>query len=188
MIWLLLGLALWWGAHLVKPLAPALRARAVARIGEGPWRGCALVALIVSIWLMSVGYGAAAAPPWWVLPNWGKHLIAALMLPALMLVVGSYPGSLARSVVRHPQLTGFKLWAALHLIANGDLRSTVLFGGLLAWAVVTVVALNRRDGRPPLPEPSPSPVRRWGFAVVGMVAWAALIALHPWLFGVSPIR
>ena len=44
--------------------------------------------------------------------------------------------------IRHPQLTGFKTWAVAHLLVNGDVASFVLFGGLLAWAVVAVILIN----------------------------------------------
>ena len=42
-----------------------------------------------------------------------------------------------------------------HLLANGDGRSIVLFGGLGLWAVVAIVAINRRDGAWQKPEPQP---------------------------------
>jgi len=53
------------------------------------------------------------------------------------------PGKLSAKV-RHKQLTGVKLWATGHLLANGDLAAMLLFGGLLAWAVVTVIVIKRQ--------------------------------------------
>jgi uncharacterized membrane protein len=47
--------------------------------------------------------------------------------------------------MRHPQLTGVKTWALAHLLVNGDLPSFILFGGLLAWAVVEVILINRQN-------------------------------------------
>ena len=44
--------------------------------------------------------------------------------------------------VRREQLK--KLWAFAHLLANGDLGSIVLFGSILAWAVVDRISLKRR--------------------------------------------
>jgi hypothetical protein len=51
------------------------------------------------------------------------------------------------SMVRHPQLTAIKAWSVSHLLVNGDLPSLVLFGGLLVWAVVSVILINRQDGK-----------------------------------------
>ena len=47
--------------------------------------------------------------------------------------------------LRHPMLTGFKIWAAAHLLVNGDLASLILFGGLLAWAVIEVITINKSE-------------------------------------------
>jgi hypothetical protein len=51
---LILGVALWWAAHLLKRMAPGLR----ARIGRGGVAG----AVAVSVVLMIVGYRMAMAP------------------------------------------------------------------------------------------------------------------------------
>ena len=50
-------------------------------------------------------------------------------------------------------LTAVKLWAAAHLLANGDLGSIILFGSFLAWAVYDRISLKHRSdpGAPPIP-------------------------------------
>ena len=40
-----------------------------------------------------------------------------------------------KRLLRHPQLTGVALWGIGHLLANGESRSIILFGGLGAWAI-----------------------------------------------------
>ena len=54
----------------------------------------------------------------------------------------SAPGILA--VTRHPLLWGFFLWAASHLVANGDLVSLILFGAL---AVFSLSGMPRLESR-----------------------------------------
>ena len=51
---LILGVALWWAAHLLKRMAPGLR----ARIGRGGVAG----AVAVSVVLMIVGYRISDGP------------------------------------------------------------------------------------------------------------------------------
>lgn len=186
MIVLVVGLALFICVHLVKPTAPGLRVRIVAALGETAWRLVVAVLLVLSIWLMAKGYGAADPVILWTSPTWVRHLTVAGMLPALMMFFSTYPGSWLRAKIRHPQLTGFKLWAMLHLFANGDLPSLILFGGLLAWAVVAVIFINRR-GKPPLPEPSPNPVVAFAFLGIGLVAWVLIFWAHGAVFGVPPL-
>jgi NnrU protein len=71
-----------------------------------------------------------------------------------------------------------------HLLVNGDLASVVLFGGILAWAVVEVILINRATERGPLPEPAP--LGKEIGAVVGAVLVTGAIGwVHNWL-GVWP--
>ena len=66
------------------------------------------------------------------------------MLPAVILVVASYIRGGIYTALKHPMLAGIKLWAAAHLIANGDLGSIILFGSFLAWAVFDRISLKHR--------------------------------------------
>jgi len=187
MILLVLGLALFAGLHMVTTIWRPVRERAIARIGAVPWKILIAVGLIVSVWLMVRGFGRTSAEVLWIAPDWARGVVVLGMLPVLILYMGSFPGSALRARVRHPQLLGFKLWAVLHLIANGEFRTVVLFGGLLAWAVVQLILLNRRDGTPPLPRQDASALKAWAAMPIGIVVWIVLLLSHEWLFGVSPL-
>ena len=97
-----------------------------------------------------------------------------------------YPPNNIKRLLRHPQLTGVKLWGVGHLLANGETRSLVLFGGLTAWAVLEVVLINRREGARTVPPVAPAKYDI--LLVVVAIAVYAVFAFfaHPWLFGVSP--
>ncbi|MCU0909229.1 MAG: NnrU family protein [Rhodobacteraceae bacterium] len=175
MIWLILGIALWWGAHLFKRLAPARRA-AMGDRGRGLVTGL----LLASIVLMVLGYRAADPVQVWNPPGFLWHLNNLLMVLAVYLFAASGMKTRITRVIRHPQLTGFKTWAVAHLLVNGDLASIILFGGLLAWAVVSVIVINRAS-RAWTPPP-PAPIGKEIGAVVGAVVVTLLIGLvHGWL-------
>ena len=77
------------------------------------------------------------------------------------------------------------VWGIAHLLANGESRSIILFGGLTLWAVAEIVLLNRRDGA--WEKPAPAPRKKDVIAVVaGVVVYFVFAHLHGWLFGVSP--
>jgi len=187
MIWIVAGLALWWGAHLFKRLAPGLR----AGMGEGG-KGLVALALVASVVLMVWGYrgsdwlGIAGADhiDLWYPPAFLTHVNNLLMLLALYLYAASGMKTRITRMIRHPQLTGFKTWAIAHLLVNGDLASVVMFGGLLAWAVVTVIVLNRTTARPALNPPAPLG-KEIGAAVGAVVVMGAIGWVHNWL-GVWP--
>ncbi|MCB6178516.1 NnrU family protein [Rhodobacter sp. Har01] len=173
MIVLILGVALWWGAHLFKRLAPDLR----ASLGN-PGKALVAVALLASIWLMYKGYDPVQGQ-WW---SRGAALVGInnlLMIGAVFLYAADGMRAPIIGKLRHPQLTGFALWALAHLLVNGDLASLILFGGLLAWAVTTIVVINRAQ-----PEWEPKPVKEGRnrpamFATAGAVV--AIMLIHYWM-------
>lgn len=178
---LILGVALWWAAHLFKRIMPEKRA-AMGDTG----RLAATGAIIASVMLMVIGY-KWADPVWlWARPNWMIHLNNLLVFIGFyMFAVSGMKTNLARKI-RHPQLTGFKAWATAHLLVVGSLQGLILFGGLLAWAVVSVIVINRanRDWTRP-PE---APMWREGVALVSAVFLMLVVGIihgyiGPWPFG-----
>jgi uncharacterized membrane protein len=183
---LAIGLALFAGLHLVKSLAPSTRARLQKRFGENGYKGVFSLLLLGSFALIIFGWrGATAQYVYTPSPALQLPALGLMLLAFLLLVVSSRP-SRVRSFVRHPQLTGVALWGIAHLLLNGDSRALLLFGGMAAWAVVEILAINRRDGvwlkTPPPPVAAD---------LVNLVITAAVVALvvylHPWLAGVPVI-
>jgi len=172
---LILGVALWWGAHLFKRLAPERRA-AMGEAGRGP----VSLALLGAIVLMVVGYKLADHALLWQPPSFLRHLNNLLVFVAFYLFAASGMKTAITRKVRHPQLTGFKTWAVAHLLVVPTLAGLILFGGLLAWAVVSVIILNRATPRP-APNPPASTGKEIGALVGAAVATAAVGWIHGWL-------
>ena len=178
---LILGVALWWAAHLFKRVAPERRA-AMGEAGRLPLT----LALVGSIVLMTVGY-RMADPVWlWATPFWMVHLNNLLVFLGFYLFAVSGLKTALHRRIRHPQLSGFKAWAVAHLLVVGTVQGVILFGGLLAWAVVSVIMINRAD-RAWTPPPEAA-MWKEGVALVGAL-FAMLVVgqihgwLGPWPFG-----
>ena len=175
MVWLIFGLGLWSFSHLMKRLTPGLR----ARLGEGPGKGVVSLLALVALGAMIHGYRQAEVTVLWDPPAFLRHVNNALMLLAVVLVNLGLSRGVLRTKMRHPMLISVKVWALAHLLVNGDLASLVLFGGLLAWAVVTVIVINRTQGW------TPPPAGPWRNDViylgVSLVLFAAIVWLHGWL-------
>tara|TARA_R110002094_G_scaffold129163_1_gene123107 strand:- start:2159 stop:2716 length:558 start_codon:yes stop_codon:yes gene_type:complete len=175
---LILGLLVWSFAHWFKRLAPDAR----ALMGE---RGQAIVALLLvtSIVLMVLGYRSAAPIDVWYPPSFMIHINNLLMLVAFW-VFGSSAAKGAKAwpayKTRHPQLLSVKIWALAHLLVNGDLASVVLFGGLLGWAAISVILINRAepDWAPPAPAGRATYIR---LIVISLVIFALVALVHNWL-------
>lgn len=179
MLILIVGLLVFLGMHTV-PMRPGLRGRLVDRLGEGGYKGLFALTAAVGLALIVVGKASAAFVPLYPPMPGARHLALTLMPVALILVLaGSLPGNIKR-FVPNPMLTGVKLWAVLHLLANGDLASVILFGSILAWAVLDVISLKRRGVAKPTVRVSPA----WdAMAVVGgAVLYGLLVHYHAVLF------
>ncbi len=178
---LILGVALWSVPHLFKRLIPERR----AAMGDAG-KGAVALGIVAGIVLMVVGY-RMADPVWlWVAPAFLTHINNLLVLIGFYLfAVSGLQTNLARRI-RHPQLSGFKAWAVAHLLVVGTLQGVILFGGLLAWAVVSVIVINRAN-RAWTPPP-PAPMWKEGAAVVVALVLMAVVGwihgwLGPWPFG-----
>lgn len=142
---LILGLLAWSGSHMWKRVAPDSR----AAMGD---QGRGIVALLsfAGIVLMVLGYRWAPYDPIWAESNALRHVNNLLMLVVFYLFAASGMKTAAARYIRHPQLWGVRLWAIAHLMVNGDLASLLLFGGLLVWAQVQVLLINRQEVWAPL--------------------------------------
>lgn len=185
MIWLWLGVLLWGGLHLFRSVAPGARASLMATIGEIPFKILIAIGLVGAIVLMVVGWRADTPMIFYSPPAWGGAIGMVLILIAFLLFALAHGKTNVKRFVRHPQLTGFALWALGHLLTNGDYRSVVLFGVLGLWAVVEIPLINRREGPRVAPEPVPlkTEVRP---ALIGLAVFVVVLVAHPWLFGVAP--
>lgn len=185
MILLTAGVLLWALVHLTPSLAAPLRTQLVARLGENTYKGLFSLLLFGAIALMVLGWRSIDAPTYlYFLPAWTRHAgMLVVVIGFILMGAANYPTRIKR-LIRHPQLTGFTLWALAHLAMNGDSRSIVLFGGLAIWAVLEIVFINRRDPAWVKPQ-APG----WGREVLGVVISLLVVALfvviHPWIAGVA---
>ncbi len=176
MILLILGVGLLTALHL-----PQVKAAITARAGQSGY-GPALGAIsIVALALIVLGWRLSEFVPLYEPPIWGRHANFGLsFLAFLCLGIFLFRGRL-RHVLRFPMGIAVALWSVGHLFANGDLRSLILFGGLLLSAIL-LIAIGINQGF------RPSPETRSGHDLLSLVIGAALFSVmtqfHPVLTGV----
>ena len=184
MVGLVIGVLLWSVAHLFPSAGASARARLIERAGEGPYMGGFALTIVLSVVLMVVGWRSAVPTHVFTPPAWGMTAAFPLMLVALLLFVASGVPTNLKRVLRHPQLTGVAVWAAAHLLANGDQRSLLLFGGLGVWSILAMLSINRRDGAWEKPEALPWSAELRAI-IPAIVAFAVLYFAHPYIAGVA---
>jgi uncharacterized membrane protein len=199
-------------------------------IGQGPYMGIFSVASVVVLVWTAMAYGKAqtggADPLYWSATPLTKWIQLAVTFVAFMLAV---PGLLtpnptsvrmenqldkpdvARGIIRitrHPFLWGVALWAAGHLMVNGDLASLIFFGALLVLALFGTASIDAKRRRAlgekwdafaaqtsAIPFAAIAAGRQtlkigeigWWRLGVAVILWGALLSAHRFLFGVSPL-
>lgn len=212
--------------HLLVSGTP-LRGRLVSAIGEQPYRGVfSLASLGAIVWMGFAYAGAKNTQFLWAAPSWFTHLGALLLLIAfLFAVIGiatpnptsvQQEGLLTKGdeaakgmvrITRHPFLWGVALWAAVHMIANGDAPSLVFFGTFLVVALAGMVSIDAKrkrtmgeDWAPFAAKTSRIPFgailsgrNKLSLGEIGLVRLVAALALfalifwgHAWVFGAAP--
>lgn len=161
---LLLAGAVFVGIHLCIA-GTRLRDRIVAATGEQIYLGLFSLLSIASLTWLILAYRAAPRAHLWTTPTSLRAAAIPLLLIAVGLVVIGLTtpsptatggaGALDRDdaargilrVTRHPFLCGVALWAALHVLLNGDSASLVLFGTLLILASMGPASIDAKRRR-----------------------------------------
>ncbi len=148
------------GGHVLLSSAP-VRTPLAGALGEWPFVGLySAISLGLFVWLVGA-YGDAPLVELWLTPTGVKHLALGVMVLASVLVAcglslasptgvplkraagGGAPAGIFK-VTRHPVLWGIGLWAVVHVMANGDLASLILFASLGLLALGGTVLIDRK--------------------------------------------
>jgi uncharacterized membrane protein len=136
------------------PLRPAL----VNAMGEWPYRGLYSLVAFVTLGWMVWAYGHAPREElFWALrqaPYVAMPLAFVLiacgyfrnptMVGAEKLLKSDDPARGMIRITRHPIMWGLMLWAAAHILARGDAKGLVFFGGFLVLALAGTLAMDAR--------------------------------------------
>ena len=215
--------------HLVVS-GTVIRDKIVSRIGQGPYMGLFSLASVGGLVWLGLAYGQSRGMAWnlayWDLSTGTRHLQLLLQLLAMLLIVPGLTtpnptsvqqeGALDRPDVikgmlrisRHPFLWGVAIWAAGHLLVNGDQASIVLFGSILALALFGTSSIDAKRKRAlgatwdsfatqtsNVPFAAVFTGRQtvrlgeigWWRIVLAVGVWAILMLGHPILFGVAAL-
>jgi uncharacterized membrane protein len=190
MLFLILGLCLFFGIHSTRIVASDWRTRTLTRLGEGGYKGLHSVVSALGLVLVVWGFSLAQQQPvvLWAPPVWTRHVAAFLVLPAFVLITAAYvPGNRIKARLGHPMLAGVKVWALAHLLANGTLADVLLFGAFLLWAVACFASARRRDRAAGTTYPPGSTARDLLTMGIGLGTYLGFgLWMHVWLFGVRP--
>lgn len=199
-------------------------------IGQGPYMGLFSLASAAGLTWLGFAFAGALGTPgdrfYWDITPAARDAQIGLQLVAMLLIVPGLAtpnptsvrqeGALDRAdvvkgmlrITRHPFLWGVAIWAAGHLIVNGDTASIILFGSMLLLALFGTASIDAKrkrvlgakwdafaaetsnvpfgailSGRQSF---RPGEIGLWRIAL-GVAVWALLAWAHPFLFGVKAL-
>lgn len=221
---LLLAAVAFAGSHVLLSSAP-VRGPLARALGEWPFVGLySAISLGLFVWLVGA-YGDAPLVELWAAPTVVRYVALGVMVVASVLVacglsltsptgVSLKPAAAGAplagifKVTRHPVLWGIGLWAVVHVMANGDLASLILFGSLGVLALGGTVHIDRKkrttmggDWRAFAGATSNLPFAAiaagrtrvslkeigYGRLVAGLVLYLVLLLGHEAVIGVAPL-
>ena len=174
MILLVLGCILFLASHLVS----FARVGIEARVGHNGYMGLITLGSILSIVMIVFGYRQMEASALWA-PMASSYQLTLYLMPiaAILLVAGNMPCNISR-IVPHSMLTGIILWAALHLLSNGDVASTIIFVTFGGYAIYRRFTLAPKVM-------VQKPVYMDALTVfIGLAVYAGMLRFHETLSGV----
>ncbi len=215
-----LATAVFVATHFV-PSTP-LRAALAGKIGERAYLGLYIaVALATLVWMVNA-YSRAPIEPLWP----GLRLLPVIVMPFafILLVCGVLsrnPTAVGQEkalkseeaargilrVTRHPVQWGILLWALAHLLARGDLKSAIFFGGFFLLSALGTLLIDARKARalgedwkryagatsnvPLVAIVQGRNTFRAGEIglvkpVIGLILYGGFLLYHAWLFGAQP--
>jgi uncharacterized membrane protein len=199
-------------------------------IGEGPYMGLfSLASIACLVWLI-VAFGPARSAPdnqvFWTVTPLTRHIQIGLMLLAFLLVVPGLttpnPTSIRQQgvldkpdairgmlrITRHPFLWGVAVWAAGHLLVNGNVAALILFGAMFMLALFGTASIDAKRRRAlgerwdafaaktsNLPFAAILARRQrfklgeigWWRLALAVALWAGTLFAHPYAFGVRAL-
>lgn len=202
----LTGLFLFIAAHLLLVFTPAFKASIIKKTNPFFFKSIFSLLILTSLTMIIIGWPNANSSFLYDFGVAPKHILLTLMPIAFILVIASLIPNHINHFIKNPLLTGVKLWALGHLLANGEIRSVILFSTFLFWAVLMVIGLKKRkqnaikdtkdlniedpNAEDLVAQPTenrPASLLKTALVIlIGLISFAAFVHMHEYLIGVNP--
>jgi len=162
MSYLISGIIIFFAIHIVP--STQLRTMVVSNIGEKRFKAVFSIVSVTGLALIIFGLTEASFRVLWTPPIWARSMLISIMpIVVVLWVVAETPNNIRR-FIRHPMLIAMLIWGLGHLVANGDLATTIVFASFASFSLANIVVVNARA-----PFQQPEPVSwLWDMGTVGM--------------------
>lgn len=183
--------------------------------------GYSILSTVLLVWLISAALRAPKMVFYTADPTTVRIAMGLMLVAIILFVMGALrPNSLSVSfrrnidketkkpgvltLVRHPIIVAFGLWAFAHIIVNGELANILLFGIMLAFSVLGMFRLNKTKAKKLTVEQYQQALQKetgtfgqrlrraldgqfWIELAVGVLLYMAILHAHGAVIGVDPL-
>ncbi|WP_150467266.1 NnrU family protein [Francisella sp. SYW-9] len=187
MLYLIVGILIWSLIHFIPTYFFNFRKKIINITGENPYKGIFSLLIVISIVLMVIGWRTSSAETIYSLPETIAHPITFICVTISFLLF--FSGRIKSRIIKYihnPQLVAVITWGVGHIISNINLKAIILFGGLVIWAIISIIQTNHRDAKIQKNLPEKFSIKSDILNIlVGLVALCIFIFLHPFISGVK---
>lgn len=181
---LIIGLLLWSAVHFIPSFVAPLKTKWIKSLGNKNYQISFALIVVLSLVIIVFGWRSITPTILYIPVETARSVSLFLMVFAFILFGASQHVTRIKQFIRHPQLTSIIVWSCAHLLSNGDDRSIVLFGGMAIWAILEIIAINRREGVWKKPDNPSWSVEIKGIAI-SLVIFIVSALAHPYISGIS---
>jgi uncharacterized membrane protein len=172
---------IFFGIHLV-PISP-LKNILINRLGENKYKGSFSLIALVGLLIIIYGFGRVDFHPVWDPLPYSREIALALMPISMVLLAAANIQTNIKRFIKHPMLIGILIWSFVHLIANGDLRSIILFVSFGVYALIDIifskkVLMTNNTANYSL-------TKDIIVVIIGMLVYAIIVYFHQYIAGVE---
>jgi uncharacterized membrane protein len=174
------GLVVFFGIHLVPitPIKPLL----INRIGENVYTGLFSLLALFGLIVIIYGFRTADTDQLWNPLPYSRELALVLMpISVIFLMPGSGKTNYFQKF-KHPMFMGILIWAFVHLLANGDLRSTIIFSSFALYCIVDMLFTKNITNTSNATYPMSNDII---FIGLGLMVYTLIVYFHQYIAGVK---
>jgi len=178
---LILGIIIFFSIHLV-PISP-LKNILINRFGEKKYKGLFSLIALAGLLIIIYGFGSADFYLIWDPLPYSKEIALALMPISIVLLAAANMQTNIKRFIKHPMLIGILIWSFVHLIANGDLRSIMLFVSFGVYALIDIIfskkILTTNNST------NYTLTKDIIVVIIGLLVYAVIVHFHQYIAGVE---
>ena len=174
------GLVLFFGTHMIPitPVKPLL----ISRLGGGLYSGLFSLLALFGFIVIIYGFKIASTTTLWSSLPYSSGLALVLMpISMIFLMPGSRKTNFFQKF-KHPMFIGVIVWSFAHLLANGDLRSTLLFSSFALYCIVDMMFTKNITNVTNISYPISNDII---FIVLGAIGYISIVYFHQYIAGVK---